>query len=196
MYMYLEVKSMIEYFKLFWIFFKIGLFTFGGGYAMIPLMRHEAVNNGYLTTLEMDRFIGIAESTPGPLSVNLATFVGFHSFGFWGSLLATLGVILPSFIVILLIAYFSDKVLKTKPMKAVFGWLNPLSNGLILSAGILVTVSAIFTDYPWTSNFNVDYIALVIFSVIMLFMIIFKRINPIYLILMSGALGLILYSIF
>ncbi|MFA5692090.1 MAG: chromate transporter [Acholeplasmataceae bacterium] len=187
---------MIEYLKLFWIFFKIGLFTFGGGYAMIPLMRHEVIFNGYLTGGEMDQFIGIAESTPGPLSVNLATFVGFNTHGFLGSLFATLGVILPSFIIILLIAYFSDKVLKSKVSRTILGWINPLSIGLILSAGIIVFINTILGDLPWMDGFNVDYIGLVIFGVILTLTLIFKKLNPIYLIITSGVLGLIFYSIF
>src|SRR5690554_532341 len=112
-----EGKSMlIELLELFFIFFKIGLFTFGGGYAMIPLIRSEVVDAGYLTLTQVDQFIGIAESTPGPFAINIATFVGYNSFGVWGSVFATLAVTLPSFIIIILIAIFSAKILKSKPV--------------------------------------------------------------------------------
>src|SRR5690554_4116360 len=106
-----------ELIKLFLIFFKIGIFTFGGGYAMIPLIRSEVVAADYLTLTQIDQFIGIAESTPGPFAINIATFVGYNSYGVLGSVIATLGVVLPSFIIILLIAIFSAKILKSKPVQ-------------------------------------------------------------------------------
>ena len=95
--------------KLFWIFFKIGLFTFGGGYAMIPLIESELVGKGYITVGLLYDFIGIAESTPGPIAINMATFIGIHVIGeeyrilagFVGAFATTLGVVLPSFIIIL-----------------------------------------------------------------------------------------------
>ena len=114
---------MMELLELFFIFFKIGLFTFGGGYAMIPLIRQEMVNGGFLTIDQVNQFIGIAESTPGPFAVNMATFAGFHTYGIWGSVFATLGVVLPSFIIILLIAYFSDKFVKTRPVQKILSFL-------------------------------------------------------------------------
>src|SRR5690554_7973448 len=96
-----EGKSMlIELLELFFIFFQIGLFTFGGGYAMIPLIRSEMAGHGYLTIQQIDQFIGISESTPGPFAINMATFVGYHSQGILGAFVTNLGVVLPSFIII------------------------------------------------------------------------------------------------
>src|SRR3989339_815903 len=92
--------------NLFWIFFKIGLFTFGGGYAMIPLIESELVGGGYITSDLLYDFIGIAESTPGPVAINMATFIGMDQVGLLGAFAATLGVVLPSFLIILLIATF------------------------------------------------------------------------------------------
>ena len=94
------MKSLLE---LFWIFFKLGLFTFGGGYAMIPQIKEIIVEKKkWLTDDEMLEIIAIAESTPGPIAVNMATYIGYLRKKFWGSFFATLGVVLPSFIIILL----------------------------------------------------------------------------------------------
>ena len=90
--------------KLFWTFFKIGLFTIGGGYAMIPLITQESVAAGWATETELMNYLAISESTPGPFAVNCATFIGFSQYGVLGALFATLGVISPSFIIILIIA--------------------------------------------------------------------------------------------
>ncbi len=92
--------------SLFWVFFKIGAFTFGGGYAMIPLIQKEAVEKrGWIDDEDILEIVAIAESTPGPIAINAATFVGYRAGGFWGSLCATAGVVLPSFVIILLISF-------------------------------------------------------------------------------------------
>ena len=187
---------LIELIYLFFMFFKIGLFTFGGGYAMIPLIRNEVVGAGYLSILQVDQFIGIAESTPGPFAINIATFVGYNSFGVWGSILATLGVVLPSFIIILLIAIFSAKILKAKPVQYALSWINPLTLGLILSAGVSVVINAVFGSTEGLLQFDADYIGLVIFGVVLLVSMLFKKVNPILLIILSGILGYIGYTIF
>lgn len=176
--------------KLFFIFFKIGLFTFGGGYAMIPLIRQEMVLGGYLTIDQVNQFIGIAESTPGPFAVNMATFAGFHTFGIWGSVVATLGVVLPSFIIIILIAYFSDKFIKTKPVQTVLKFLKPVILGLILSAGLSVLLHSILGDYFVEIEF--DFIALIIFALV-LGLSFFKKLTPIHLVIISAILGMTLY---
>ena len=128
------------YLQLFFEFFLIGLFTFGGGYAMIPLVREMVLENGWLTESQFYDFIGVCESTPGPIAINMATFVGSDQAGILGSACATLGVVLPSFIIILIIAMVSGKFLKNKyvqralnGIKAVvpnspvhfFGWERP-----------------------------------------------------------------------
>jgi chromate transporter len=184
----------LELLNLFWIFFKIGIVTFGGGYAMIPLIRQELVSNGYLTLSQIDRFIGIAESTPGPFSVNVATFAGFENFGVLGSVVATLGLVLPSFIIILLIASLSAKFLQTKAVRSILMLINPLTIGFIFAAGLGVTLTVTLGDYLGT--ISVDYVAIGIFIIVLALSLIFKKINPIYLILISGVLGLILYQIF
>lgn len=183
---------MMELLELFFIFFKIGLFTFGGGYAMIPLIRQEMVNGGFLTIDQVNQFIGIAESTPGPFAVNMATFAGFHTYGIWGSVFATLGVVLPSFIIILLIAYFSDKFIKTRPVQKILSFLKPVILGLILSAGLSVLLHSILGDY--FNSIDFDYIALIIFIVV-LGLSFYKKLSPIHLVLISAVLGMTLYLI-
>ncbi len=179
--------------KLFYIFFKIGLFTFGGGYAMIPMISQEMVNGGYLTIDQVNQFIGIAESTPGPFAVNIATFSGFETYGVLGSVVATLGVVLPSFIIILLIASFGNKFIKSKSVQTILQFLNPIILGLILSAAISVTFHAILGEY--FENISFDYIALIIFSTILVVSLIFKRLSPIHLILISAVLGIVFYAL-
>ncbi len=179
--------------KLFWTFFKISLFTFGGGYSMIPLINQEMINNGYLTEQQLFQFIGIAESTPGPFAVNIATFAGFENFGFLGAMFATVGVVLPSFLIILFIAVISDKFIKHPLVQKVLGVLKPAIIGFILAAAFKVTIGAMIGD---PQNFDFDWQAVVIFTVVATLSGIFKKkFSPILLILVSGLLGLGLYLI-
>lgn len=184
---------MIELIKLFLVFFKIGLFTFGGGYAMIPMIRQEMISNHYLDIDQITQYIGIAESTPGPFAINMATFAGYHTHGFMGSVFATLGVVLPSFLIILLIAYFSDKFLKTKPAKAILYTLKPLIVGLILSAGLSVVLHGVLGDFM--NEITFDYTALLIFSIVFITSLIYKKMSPIHMVLLSSILGIIFYAL-
>lgn len=181
----------LELLKMFWIFFKISLFTFGGGYAMIPLIIQEMQAHNYLTEAQLFQFIGIAESTPGPFAINIATFAGFENFGFLGALFMTLGVVLPSFIIILIIASISDKFIKHPIVKKVLDVLAPAIIGFILAAALNVTLTSIFTDMQ---NFDFSWQALVIFiTVSILSATLKKKFPPLLLILISGLLGLVLY---
>jgi chromate transporter len=110
---------------LFCTFFKIGGFTFGGGHAMIPLIQRETVENKkWITDDDILEIIAIAESTPGPVAINSATFVGYRTAGFWGAVCATLGVVLPSFLIILTIAYLLNNFMELKPVKYAFQGIN------------------------------------------------------------------------
>ena len=132
--------SQNKYWSLFATFFKIGAFTFGGGYAMIPLIQKEAVErHGWITDEDILEIIAIAESTPGPIAINAATFVGYRTCGFLGALLATLGVVLPSFGVILSISYLLREFQQIKAVQYAF-------NGI--RAGVLaLLVKALWTMY-------------------------------------------------
>lgn len=111
--------------QLFWTFFKIGGFTFGGGHAMIPLIQRETVENRkWITDDDILEIIAIAESTPGPVAINAATFVGYRTAGFWGAAFATFGVVLPSFVIILLLAFVLDNFMEYRAVQYAFRGIN------------------------------------------------------------------------
>jgi len=184
-------------FLLFLDFFKIGLFTFGGGYAMIPLVTETALSYG-LTQGEVINFIAVAESTPGPIAINMATFIGSSQFGILGAFLATLGVVLPSFIIILLIAAILRNVLKYNSVKATLSAIRPTIVGLILSTALIMFLSVVLGISTVNAGFNFDYKALIIFAVLVLIFFGYKKVfkktpSPIILIVISGVIGAFLY---
>lgn len=187
------------YLKLFLIFLKIGFVSFGGGYGMISLIREDCLNYGWLTEDELLNFIAVAESTPGPIAVNMATFVGSSQGGILGAFLATLGVVLPSFIIILMIVMFLEHILKYAGVKAVLHGIRPAIVGLILATAVIMFSSLIFHMDTIESQVSLDWRALGIW--IMVCIISFgyakwkkKKISPILLIVLSGILGMILYG--
>lgn len=136
---------------LFMTFFKIGLFTFGGGYAMISLIQKEVVDTKHwITDDDILDIIAIAESTPGPIAINASTFVGYKTSGFWGAFFATLGVVLPSFAIITVISYFLEQFEHFEPVKFAF-------NGI--RAGILVLIiKALMSMYKKSPKSIISYI--------------------------------------
>jgi chromate transporter len=190
----------IELLKMFFMFFKIGLFTFGGGYAMIPLMKSEAVDGGYVTADMMYDFIGISESTPGPFAVNMATFIGMSNYGIIGAIVATLGIVLPSFIIILMIASLGSKFIESDGVKRAFLGLKPAVIGLITTVSIRLVVMLIFPNFSIEDlifDFSViNFIGLSILVIVTIVTLIFKNISPLKMIALSAVLGMILYSIF
>ena len=187
------------YLELFWEFFKIGLFTFGGGYAMIPLVKEAVVDNLWLTEGQFYDFIGVCESTPGPIAINMATYVGSTQGGLLGSVLATLGVVLPSFVIIVIVASVLTKVLESRIFKNCLEGMKPVVMALILSAGI--TLLAANLGLQSIEVFKLDYISLIIFIIIVAFYFVLgkvtkKKIGPIPLILFSALLGIIICSLF
>lgn len=188
-------------FDLFFTFFKIGLFTFGGGYAMISLVSEQTVSKGWLTEAELLNMIAVAESTPGPIAVNMATFVGSTQAGILGSAMATLGVVLPSFIIILLISAVIKNFLKYEGVKAFLLGVRPCVVALILGTAITIGFSTLlgFKNIN-VGKINPDYIGIVIFAVVaaaaaLLKKLLGKKPSPIVLILISALLGMVLYSI-
>ena len=188
------------YISLFLTFLKIGAVSFGGGYAMISLIRESALANGWLTEEELLNIIAVAESTPGPIAVNMATFVGSSEGGLLGSLLATLGVVLPSFIVILMIASLMQNITKYAGVKAFLGGIRPciaamiLTTALTLSTSVLLGFESIYGASP-----SPDLRALMILSMLIAVSTVFKKllkkdVSPIAMIGISAVLGLIFYS--
>ncbi len=186
--------------KLFLAFFEIGLFTFGGGYAMISLIREKALAFGWLTEEELLNMIAVSESTPGPIAVNMATFVGSTQGGVLGSLAATLGVVLPSFIIILLIVSLIRNLLKYKGIKAFLSGVRPCVIALILATAMTMLLSTLFGITTVGGGFSPDYKGLIILAILVAIALIFKKIkkkkpSPILMILVSAGLGMLLYGL-
>ncbi len=175
--------------NLFLTFFKIGLFTFGGGYAMISQIKENVVEkNKWLTEDELLQIIAIAEATPGPIAINMATYVGYKRKGSLGSVFATLGVVLPSFIIIFIISMFAEAFKQNEYVKFAFSGIKAAVAFLILKTGINMAKKMKKKLYP-----------LIAFSVILSLMILFElfsvSFSAIYLILSGGIAGIILYSV-
>ena len=188
------------YLTLFLTFFEIGLFTFGGGYAMISLIREKALALGWLTEEELLNMIAVSESTPGPIAVNMATFVGSTQGGILGSLAATLGVVLPSFIVILLIAAFIRNFLKYKGVQAFLGGVRPCVVALIIATAVTMALSTLLGFTTISGGFAPDLRGIIILAILVAIALLFKKLkkkkpSPILMILISAGLGMILYSI-
>ena len=170
------------FFELFITFFKIGLFTFGGGYAMLPLIQEEVITHEWMELSNLVNFIAVSESTPGPFAINIATYVGSQMGGVFGSVCATLGVVLPSFIIILIVAKIFDKFKNNKYVKGCMSGLKPGAIGLIGSAVISMALTVFFHD-----GFSVNiftgvefYISLALF--IIMTILAFKKVHPIIII--------------
>ena len=184
--------------ELFLIFLKIGAVSFGGGYAMISLIREEVLLREWLTESELLNLIAVAESTPGPIAVNMATFVGSAKGGILGSLLATLGVILPSFVIILLIAAVIRNFLRLGAFKAFLSGLRPVVVGLILATAATLLLGTLFGLRHIGDPISVDPAGVLILAVLIAVSLLWKHCkkkkpSPIVMILLSAALGMLLY---
>lgn len=184
--------------ELFFIFFYIGLFTIGGGLVAITLMKQLIVERGLIDSATFVNMISISESTPGPIGVNMATYVGNNFYGFWGGVVTTLGEILPSIICILIIASLFAKFSEKPVVKAAFVTLKPASAGIVLVAALEVFAIALLNI-----TLNIDGIAAVksvaevfkwkqcIFYVISLAALKFFKISPLLLIVIGVTFGLL-----
>ena len=131
--------------QLFFEFARVGLFAVGGGLATIPFLQDMGARTGWFTNADLTTMIAVSESTPGPMGVNMATYVGFQTAGLPGAVLATLGLVTPSILVIIIIAGFLQKFRQSKTVDAVFQGLRPASTALIAAAGLSVALSVLFT---------------------------------------------------
>ena len=180
---------------LFLEFFKIGLFSFGGGYGMLPLMQETVVSNqGWIDEAQFKNFLGVAESTPGPIAINMATFVGSSEAGILGSFLATLGVVLPSFIIILLIAAVLKNFTENRFFVGFMKGVKPVVTGLILSTGALFLYRAVVI---WAEpGVQINCFSLLVFGLIAASAWISqkffkKKLTTIPIILISASVGII-----
>ena len=183
------------YLLLFLEFFKIGLFTFGGGYAMIPLVKEVVLEYGWLAESEFYNFIGICESTPGPIAINMATYIGARQGDLLGSICATVGVILPSFIIIILIAALLKNIIKNPYVQAFLTGIKPVVLGLISSTGLVLLAKAI--GYVDLKTFNFNLVAVFIFSILVILYfgilkLFKKKLSAISVILISAILGILI----
>lgn len=172
------------YWQLCWVYLKIGIFGFGGGYAMLSLIQYEVVDKyHWLSLQEFTDVVAISQMTPGPIGINSATYIGYTVTGnVWGSLIATIAVCLPSFLLVLLISYFFAKFKNNKYIAAAFTGLRPMTVGLIAAAALIMMNGDNFIDYK--------SILIFLFS----FFLTWKyQLHPILMICLAGVAGLILY---
>ena len=181
---------------LFWAFVQVGLFSVGGGYAAIPLIQEQIVNIHKLMTLEeFSDLITVAEMTPGPISINSATFVGMRISGIPGVILCSIGCIIPSFCICLILAHFYYKYRSVKGVQIVLGAMRPAVVALIGSAGASILMLGLFqAELKEIVLSNIRVVELIIF-VIALFLLRKFKVNAITIILGSGVVGTIIYAI-
>lgn len=185
------------YWQLFLSFFQIGLLSFGGGYAAMPLIQNQVVDtHGWLTLAEFVDVVTIAEMTPGPIGINAATFVGTQIAGLSGAIVATVGCVTPSCIIVLTLAYLYFKYKNLKFIQGALNGLRPAIVALIASAGLSIMSLAFFGHggIP-TSPQDINSISIFIFFIAILILRKYK-LSPIQIILGSGLCGVILYSMF
>ena len=187
------------FFELFYTFFLIGLFTFGGGYAMIPLIEDMVVSKGWLTNSTLTNFIAISEVTPGPFAINISTFIGSEVGGIFGSICATIGVVLPSLIIIIIVAMIMNKFITNRFVRSALNGVRPIILSLILSTGLLLLIKIVFFNgNSLQSEFTFDVRSLSLFIILVSFMFIYKQVkkksvSTLQLIGLSALLGLVIF---
>ena len=184
------------YLRLFLTFLEIGAVSFGGGYGMISLIREKVLGYGWLTEEDFLSFIAVSESTPGPLAVNMATFIGSSQGGFPGALCATLGVVLPSFCIILLIAALMRNLLKYAGVNAALGGIRPAVVGLILGTALTMALGTLFGFSAVGDSVVPDWRGLAILGILLVLHALCRRFrhrppSPILMILLSAGLGIL-----
>lgn len=184
------------YWELFWGFLQVGCFSFGGAYCAIPLIRDIVIEYGWINDETLSYMIAVSESTPGPIMVNLATYVGNSQGGLLGAVIATLAVILPAFVIILLLMVVLKTCLQNKYVQAVITGLKPCAIGIILSTGFYMMIHNLFLHQAKNA---IDIRATVI-TIILIFLILGfkwilkKKVSPIMLIIIAAFLGIIVNS--
>ena len=208
---YLRGDNTNIYIQLFCEYFKIGLFTIGGGYAMLPMVIQTVEKFGWLTSDQLYNFIGIAESTPGPFAINLATFVGTTvgnvEYGFWGGVLgavvATFAVVLPSLVIIIIVSRILERFKTSKWVQGALYGIRPVVVGLILSAMISIALNVVLPNVDLTNlsqasvtPFNfVSLLLMCMFLPLSKLKIKGKKLHPIFMILLAAILGILLFGV-
>ena len=179
---------MITLMGLFWLLFRLGILTFGSGLTIIPLIQREMYVRGLMTMTESADIIAIAEMTPGPFAVNASTFVGMRLYGIPGAVVATTGMILPSFILGIIAARFLFAFRDSKALSAALKGVKPATVALIASAGVTTAIANYFPEGFAASLQAVD-LPVVLISVICFILLIKTKISPIFIILAVGILS-------
>ena len=179
------------YLELFFTFLMIGAFTFGGGYAMLPLIQQKVTENGWMSLEEIMDFVAVSESTPGPFAVNISTYVGAEMAGVFGSICATLGVVLPSFLVILIVAKCYIRFKNSKIVSGAMFALRATVVGLMAGAvfGMLPTVF-LSAGMAWSSLLTPEFLCSAVIFITMLVLAL-KKVSPIILIVCSAGAGIL-----
>ena len=189
------------YLQLFLTFLKVGAFAFGGGYAMLSLIGDSVLSYGWMTEEELLNFVGVETVIPGPIAVNMATYIGYEQGGFLGAFLATIGVVLPSFVIILVVAACIKNLLKYPPVKAFIASMRPALGGLIVSVAVTMALTVFFgIDTVSAVNLSFDPRTLAVLAVVIAIPIVWKRIkrkepSSILLVVISGVVGMLLFGI-
>ena len=178
--------------ELFLSFFRVGLFSFGGAYGAIPLIREEVLRRGWLSDEALSYMIAVSESTPGPIMVNTATYIGSSQAGFFGALLATLAVVLPSFLIILLVTAVLKNAVKNPWVQALLRGLRPCVVAIILITGCDMVLTNCFSSADPVAPILTAILAAILFGSSHLLK---KKISPITLILIAAGLGIIGYGL-
>lgn len=191
---------MSEFLLLGWIFFKIGLFSIGGGYAMLPLINSELVGYGLMTQFEVADIVAVSQMTPGTFAINAATFAGVKTTGLFGGVVATVAVVLPSLIITTILARYFFKFEDNVIVRRAMWGLRPVVTGLIASAAMIMALPALLGvesvhELHWATLFSgVDIPSVIIALLSGVAIIRFKR-SPILIILIAGAVGLLLFGV-
>ena len=176
--------------ELFYVFFLIGAFTFGGGYAMVAMIQQQVAGHGWMSTERIIDFVAIAESTPGPMAVNMATFVGMERGGILGAVCATLGVVLPSFLVILMVARCYQAFRKSKWVQAIMSGLKPAVVGLIGTA-LLTVVGSVFAPEGQMLSWPAMVLWAVVAVAVFLLSRKYNKLHPIVIICICALIGIV-----
>lgn len=187
------------YLQLFFSFLKVGAFAFGGGYAMLSLIGDAVLSYGWMTQEEFLSFLGVETLIPGPIVVNMATYVGYEQAGFPGALLTTIGVVLPSFIIILIVAAFIKNLLKYPPVKVFITSMRPALSGLLSAVAVTMALTVFLgIDTIRTAAITCDWRSFVILAVVIAIPGIWtrykkKEVSSVLLVTISGLLGMLLF---
>ena len=177
------------YLQLFWAYLKIGIFGFGGGYAMLSMIQFEVVDHyGWMSIEEFSDMVALSQMTPGPVSINIATFIGYTVGGFWGSMVATAAIVMPSLLLLVFVLRFLFKNKENYIVKTTLSSMKPVIAGLIFVAALMMMNPETFADFGLHGS-NIS----VIICAVSFIATYFAKINPILLIIASGLVGYLVY---